>query len=126
MQHHSLTAMDTYFGDVSMIRFLFQRGLGAIYFVAFLSALNQFRPLLGERGLLPVPEYLRHVRFRDAPSIFHLHYSDRFFSVLAVIGLVLSVAGTLGLSDAGPLWLSIAVWLVLWVLYLSIVNVGQT
>jgi hypothetical protein len=30
-----------------------------------------------------------------------------------------------GLSDAGPLWQSMATWLVLWAAYLSIVNVGQ-
>jgi hypothetical protein len=34
-------------------RFLFQRGLGLIYLIAFLFAVNQFRPLLGEHGLLP-------------------------------------------------------------------------
>ncbi|WP_156912231.1 hypothetical protein [Citrifermentans bremense] len=35
------------------IRLLLQRGLGLIYLMGFLVALNQFRPLCGDRGLLP-------------------------------------------------------------------------
>ena len=109
-----------------LVRLLFQRGLAAIYVLAFWSALNQFRALLGERGLLPVPDFLRHVRVLDSPTLFHLHYSDRFFLLLGSIGLALSTAALLGLTDSGPLWLSIVCWLVLWIIYLSIVNVGQT
>jgi hypothetical protein len=118
--------METYFGEVWLIRLLLQRGLAAIYGIAFLVAFNQFPALLGERGLLPVPAYLARVRFRDAPSLFHVHYSDRFLRAVAALGVALSLTALLGLSEAGPLWLSIAVWLLLWVLYLSIVNVGQT
>src|SRR5204863_7274061 len=66
------------------------------------------------------------VRFLDSPSIFHFHYSDRFFSLVATVGIVLSAAAVLGLSEAGPFWLSFATWFVLWAIYLSIVNVGQT
>ena len=36
-------------------RLVITRGLGVIYLIAFLVALNQFRLLLGERGLLPAP-----------------------------------------------------------------------
>lgn len=115
-----------YVGEIWMTRWLFQRGLAALFVVAFSSALNQFRPLLGERGLMPVPRFLAVVPFRKAPSIFHFHYSDRFFVGLAWTGIALSLAALLGLSEAGPAWLSLAVWLVLWGLYLSIVNVGQT
>jgi len=118
--------LQRYFDGVTLVRLLFQRGLGAIYLVAFASALNQFRPLLGEHGLLPVPRFLSVVPFREAPTLFHFHYSDRFFGAVAWTGILLSVAATFGLSEAGPLWQSCAVWLVLWALYLSIVNVGQT
>jgi hypothetical protein len=118
--------METYFGDVGLVRLLLQRGLAAIYLTAFLSAWNQFPALLGERGLLPVPGYLARVGFREAPSLFHLHYSDRFLRAVAGLGIALSACALVGLSESGPLWLSIAVWLLLWVLYLSIVNVGQT
>src|SRR6478736_3666603 len=106
-------------------RLLFQRGLAAIYLVAFISALNQFRPLLGERGLLPVPLFVKHVAFRDSPSLFHFRYSDRFFARVAWTGILLSALALAGLSEAGPAWLSFAVWIVLYGLYLSIVNVGQ-
>jgi hypothetical protein len=117
--------MGWYIGSLWWVRLLFQRGLAAIYLLAFLSALNQFRPLLGERGLLPTPRFLERAGFLEAPSIFHLHYSDRFFAAVAWLGLVLSAVAVFGLSEDGPLWLSMGVWLVLWTLYLSILNVGQ-
>jgi Lipase maturation factor len=87
---------------------------------------NQFRPLLGERGLQPAPRFLAAVPFRRAPSIFHLHYSDRFLTVVAWTGAGLAAAALAGLPEAGPAWVSVAVWLAMWALYLSIVNVGQT
>jgi hypothetical protein len=120
-------AMDMWIGGSYWFsRFCFQRALGLIYFIAFLVALNQFRPLLGEHGLEPVPRFLKVVRFREAPSIFHWRYSDRLFGAVATAGLVLSFIAMVGLSDIGPLWWSIIVWFMVWVLYLSIVNVGQT
>ena len=115
-----------FFDGLWITRLLFQRGLAAIYLLAFVCALNQFRPLLGERGLLPVPEFLAHTPFWRAPSLFHLHYSDRFFAAAAWIGIVLSVVALTGLSESMGIWLSMGVWLALWLLYLSIVNVGQT
>ena len=69
--------MESYFGHVWLVRLLFQRALAAIYLIAFLAVLFQFRALLGERGLLPVPAFVKRLRFRDAPSIFHWRYSDR-------------------------------------------------
>src|SRR5690348_9716075 len=104
---------------------MFQRGLALIYLAAFLVAFNQFRPLLGEHGLLPVPQFLAYVNFRRAPSIFHFHYSDRFFAGVSAAGILLSIAGLTSLSERGPLWLSMAVWASLYLLYLSIMNVGQ-
>ncbi len=107
-------------------RFVFERALGVIYLIAFLVTLNQFRPLLGERGLLPVPRFVRMVRFRDAPSLFQLRYSDRLLAVVAWAGVVLAASVIVGLPQAGPIWAPILVWLALWALYVSIVNVGQT
>jgi Lipase maturation factor len=106
-------------------RLVFQRGLAAVYFVAFLSAATQFRALLGARGLTPIPRFVRQVPFRQAPSIFQLHYSDRFFAAVAWFGAALSAATAAGLTDAVPLWAAMLIWLVLWALYLSILNVGQ-
>jgi hypothetical protein len=103
-----------------------QRGIGAIYLVAFVVAARRFVPLLGERGLLPVPETNRRRGFRAAPSIFSVHYSDRFFMAIASLGMLLAAAVVAGLPERDSLWMSMLVWSVLWVLYLSIVNVGQT
>lgn len=107
-------------------RFVLQRGIAAVYLIAFLNALNQFRPLLGERGLLPVPRFVARVPWRASPSLFHRHYSDRLLVAVAVIGMVLAGTIVVGLPQQGPPWVPALVFLVLWALYLSIVNVGQT
>jgi hypothetical protein len=117
--------MDGYVGSLWWVRLALQRGLAGIYLLAFLSAFRQFPALLGERGLLPTPEFLRGVSFLEAPSLFHLRSGDRFSSAVALAGIALSVGALSGVTDTGPLWLSLAVWLSLWALYLSIVNVGQ-
>ena len=106
-------------------RLAFERGLAVIYLIAFGCAARQFRGLMGERGLLPIPRYLRRVRFWDAPSLFHLRYSDGLFTAVAWSGAVLAAAMAAGLGDAAPLWAAMLAWLVLWALYASIVNVGQ-
>jgi len=111
--------------DYWLARFVIERGLGLVYLLAFVNALQQFPALLGEHGLLPVRRFLRGVRFPDAPSLFHLGYSDRLLRTVAWIGVALSLAVILGLPQSGPLWVPMLVWLVLWALYLSIVNVGQ-
>lgn len=111
--------------DYWLARMVVLRGIGAVYLVAFLVAHNQFRALLGSRGLLPVPRFLERVSVREAPSIFHLHYSDRFLGGVTWTGVVLATAVVLGLPERGPLWMSVLIWLVLWALYLSIVNVGR-
>ena len=112
--------------DYDLARLLFQRGLALVYLIAFLVAAHQFRPLLGERGLLPAPSFLAAVPFRSAPSLFHLRYSDRLFGVVAWSGVALALAALVGLTDLIPLPLAMLVWLALWALYLSIVNIGQT
>jgi lipase maturation factor len=118
--------MDFYRDTFEFARLALQRGMAAIYFLAFLSALRQFKPLLGENGLLPVPLYLKRVSFKRSPSLFHYHYSDRFLMLVCWTGLLLSVSALTGLSESGPIWLSLIVWLTMWAFYLSLVNVGQT
>ena len=107
-------------------RLVFLRALAAVYLIAFLVAANQFRPLLGERGMLPVPRFLRIVPFRRAPSLFHAHYSDRRFAAVAWVGAALAAWRSAGWPTWPPAGAAMAVWVVLWALYLSIVNVGQT
>jgi hypothetical protein len=117
--------VDAYFGDFRFGNLIFQRCLAAVYLIAFISALNQFPALLGEKGFLPVSDFIRRVPFEDTPSLFYLGYSDRLFTYVAWIGIILSSLIFLGLFERVPWWLLTAAWLVLWFLYLSIVNVGQ-
>jgi len=62
--------MHAYFDEVDLTRLLVQRGMAAIYVVAFIAVLHQFKPLLGEKGLLPIPAHLKNISFRSAPSLF--------------------------------------------------------
>jgi hypothetical protein len=112
--------------DYSISRLLIERGIAAIYLIAFINVAQQFRPLLGERGLLPVLELLRFASFRGSPSLFHWHYSDRALNGVAWSGILLAAALLIGLPQAAPLPVTMLAWAALWVLYLSIVNVGQT
>ncbi|MDT0347126.1 lipase maturation factor family protein [Streptomyces litchfieldiae] len=112
--------------DAWLSRLVLQRGLALVYLLAFLSAAREFRPLAGERGLTPAPVLLRALSFRQAPSLFHLRYSDRLLAAVAWLGAALAAAVALGAADAVPLWASMPLWAVLWVLYLSVVNIGGT
>ena len=115
------TAPEYWFG-----RLVLERGVGAVYLIAFVVAARQFRALIGEHGMLPVPQFLAGRSVRRTPTIFHLHYSDRFFAAVSWFGAALSAAIVAGAVDLVPLWAAMLMWLVLWLLYLSIVNVGQT
>lgn len=108
-----------------LTRLCFQRALAFIYFIAFLATARQFGALVGERGLLPLPFYLKHAPFWSGPSLFYLHSSDAFTAFVAWSGVALSVLALTGLSERFGIWLSTAVWSVLWLFYLSFVNVGQ-
>ncbi len=109
-----------------LTRLVFQRGLGLIYLIAFICALNQFRPLLGERGLLPAPAFMRQVPFRETPSLFYLAPKDWAFAGAAWLGILLSALVILGVADRYTSWVNALVWLGIWLLYMSFVNVGQT
>ena len=113
-------------GGYWLTRFVFQRSLGLVYLIGFIVALNQFRPLLGERGLLPVTDYVRQVSFREAPSLFHFFPKDAAFVTVAWLGIGLSCLAVTGLSDRYSTGFSMLVWALLWALYMSFVNVGQT
>lgn len=106
-------------------RLLVQRGLGAIYVLAFANVLVEWPPLLGDDGLLPVSRFVQRASVRRAPSLLHWRHDDRTVMVLAATGAVLAVLVVVGVVAMLPTWASILVWLALWVLYLSFVNVGQ-
>lgn len=110
----------------ALTRLIFARSLGAVYLIAFLNAVNQFRPLLGDRGLLPVRLFVREVSFRQSPSLFIFFPHDRAFAAGAWVGVGLSCLVLTGVADAFSTWLTMLVWASIWALYLSFVNVGQT
>lgn len=112
--------------EYGFARQVLQRGVAALYFVAFLSSLNQFPALLGERGLLPVPDFLARAGRLRRPTLFRWHYSDRLFRIVCVAGLAVSALLVAGLPQTGPPWRPMLAFLALWWLYMSIVNVGQT
>ena len=68
--------------DYEFARFVIERGLAALYLIAFLVAANQFPALSGDRGLEPARFLLAATSFRRTPSIFHLGYSDRRLRVV--------------------------------------------
>jgi hypothetical protein len=108
-----------------LARLVVQRGIGALYVIAFVCAAMQFRALLGEHGLLPVPRFLAAVPFRRAPSVFYLRYSDRFAVGVAWAGALVSGSLVAGVPQQGPPWAPLLAFLFVWALYLSIVNTGQ-
>src|SRR6478752_4328012 len=98
-------------GEYTIAREILQRGVAAVYLVAFVSAWNQFPALLGEHGLLPAPRLLRTAYGRSQPTLFRLRlrlrlplrlrgrrggepgrpvYSDRLLRAVAATGAALS------------------------------------
>ena len=107
-------------------RQVLQRGIAAVFLLGFLNAAAQFPALLGENGLLPAPRYLARIKGRGIPTLFHWHYSDQFLLAVAWTGAAVSALLVAGVPQAGPWWLPMAAFLLIWGLYLSIVNIGQT
>ena len=107
-------------------RFVFERGLALIYLVAFIAVVNQFVPLLGEHGLLPATRFVREVPFRASPSLFFFRATDNAFRLAGWLGVLLSLLAVTGLVVHRSAIGAGVVWALLWVLYLSFVNVGQT
>jgi hypothetical protein len=106
-------------------RVLFLRALGLVYLAAFLSLRWQVAGLLGSDGLLPARSYLERASMMLGPSagwqlptLFWLDASDAALHGACVAG---SVAALLLVAGVAPL----AMLVVLWVLYLSLVGVGQ-
>jgi len=108
-----------------LTRLIFQRSLAFIYLIGFLIILRQYLPLLGENGLYPIRFFIEKVSFYRAPSLFFINHSDGAFLVMGWVGLVLSLMALTGFSEAYASWFSSLIWALLWVIYLSFVNLGQ-
>ena len=113
--------------DYWLTRFVFLRLVGIVYFVAFLSLAQQVIPLIGENGLLPAENYLNAVEpqfeskwdaFVRVPTLFWMGISDSGLSLLAWLGVLLSLIIVIGFANV-PLMSFI------WFLYMSFVHIGQ-
>ena len=109
-----------------LARQVLQRGIAAVYLIAFITAAAQFPALLGEHGLLPAPRYLARTAGRGIPTLFRWRYSDRLLLAVAWTGAGAAALLVAGLPQAGPPWLPMLAFALIWFLYLSIVNIGQT
>ena len=119
--------------DFGFAREVLQRGIAALYLVAFVSTLNQFRPLLGEHGLLPAPELLAwagsspRARRLLRPTLFlRVRYTDRRLVALCIAAIAVSLALLAGLPQLAPPWVPMVCFLLLWLGYMSISSIGQT
>jgi hypothetical protein len=108
-----------------LARLLLERGIGVICLIAFLNAWNEYRPLLGERGLLPVRAFIQRVPFSETPSLFYWFPQDIAFLIAATAGMLLSLFVISGLASRTTIGAALT-WFAIYVLYLSLVNVGQT
>lgn len=119
--------------DFGFAREVLQRGIAALYLVAFVSTLNQFRPLLGERGLLPAPALLEWAGSSKArgrmlrPTLFRrIRYTDRRLIALCWAGIGIAALLVAGVPQLGPPWVPMMCFLLLWLGYMSITSIGQT
>lgn len=119
--------------DFSFAREMLQRGIAALYLVAFVSTLNQFRPLLGERGLLPAPALLDWAATSKArgrmlrPTLFRrIRYTDRRLAALCWAGIVVAALLVVGIPQLASPWVPMLCFLALWLGYMSISSIGQT
>jgi hypothetical protein len=119
--------------DFGFAREVLQRGIAALYLVAFVSTLNQFRPLLGERGLLPAPDLLGWVAASDSrkrmlnPTLFRrIRYTDRRLVALCWCGILVAGLLVAGVPQLALPWVPMIAFLLLWGGYMSVVSIGQT
>nr|XP_046233279.1 lipase maturation factor 1 isoform X2 [Scatophagus argus] len=120
-------------GTYWLTRIVLLRSVAFIYFVAFSVAYNQNKQLIGENGLMPCKNYLNSVKryvggkigmaaFAYTPSILWLldwSNMDANLDGIALGGMALSAFVLVtGMAN-------MVIMVTLWVLYHSLVNVGQ-
>lgn len=107
-------------------RWLFLRGLGAIYFSAFFSLVFQIRGLIGPGGILPAADYLQAVahtlghwlRLWYAPTLLWWSTSSALLTGICWAGMIASILLLLNVWPRGML-------AVCFVCFLSFVAAGQ-
>ncbi len=127
-----------------LVRWLFIRGVGVIYFIAFASFGLQVMGLIGSNGILPASDFLQTVQERFGsrgywlvPTIFWLDTSDTTLQMVPWVGAGLSlllvswgVFQFLGQPGGFPRRIFLksgesVILLLLYLVYLSLVSVGQ-
>jgi hypothetical protein len=110
-----------------LTRFVILRLLGFVYSIAFLVAARQLVPLVGRNGLTPAQGFLSSIQSQigsraegvlQLPTLFWFGCSDLGMSIFAWVGFVLSLVVLGGYANA-------VLIAVLWIMYMSIVHVGQ-
>lgn len=106
-------------------RWLFLRGLGGVFLVAFLSLGVQLHGLIGPEGILPAGEYLTAVReqfgaarYWLVPTVLWLGSGKLALNLVTGLGVLASIVLLLDLRPRVALACC-------WILYLSLVAVGQ-
>ena len=106
-------------------RRFFIRFIGIIYFIAFASAWVQIDGLVGVNGVLPAKDYLSAAHdyygwpnIFALPTIFWVNCSDFFMVAVCFVGMMIAGQVVAGVFPAIGL-------AALWILYLSVVHVGQ-
>lgn len=93
--------------DPLLVWGVFQRGIGLVYVISFLSLSSQVLPYAGARGALPVQRVLARIardfpgprRFLYFPTLLWINSSDRALRGLTLLGALLGAAVVVG----GPL-----------------------
>ena len=103
----------------------FLRSLGLIYLIAFLSLEVQITGLIGGHGILPASRFLAAVQagygsgvWLRVPTVFWLGSTDAFLKLGCIAGAIAAIAVIIGVARRAAL-------LVAFVLYLSLVSIGQ-
>ena len=125
MKVFSKSFWNAYSADTILISWVFLRGLALIYFSAFASMSVQIEGLVGANGILPavsklalIEQFYQQQKFWQMPTVFWLNASDFMLSSACYAGMV---AASLVLFNI----FTRAALIVCYILYLSIVEVGQ-
>ncbi|HTL46869.1 MAG TPA: lipase maturation factor family protein [Verrucomicrobiae bacterium] len=106
-------------------RWVFLRGLGLVYAVAFWSFDIQLDGLIGENGILPARDFLNAVaerfgaeRFYLLPTFAWIHADNAFLHLICRLGIFFSACLSAGL-------LPVVSAIFLWAAYLSLVGISR-
>src|SRR6185312_1777362 len=109
-----------------ILRWIFLRAIGLIYFSAFYSLVFQIKGLIGPQGILPAGEYLgavarsslAHERLWYAPSLLWISSSSGMLMALCWLGMIASLLLVVNLWPRGMLGLC-------FICFLSFVSAAQ-